>query len=221
MFPDEMRELLVKILFGIFAITVLFLGKCAFKSSRFFFRRVRWLGTLSLLGGVAKGLSLSTPKGRVTRPTPVLLRRKLFDFRQDWWPWCFVDLCAGVGTVGLEAWSRGACWVQLVESSFRVYRHLKKNVEKVTFSHWEEVGERPLYILPRTVEHHLRGDVGDTMDRKTCWFFDPPYHRKDLYDSVFASVMGRMGERDELWIQNRRGERFSNQIQGRKIIYSG
>ena len=167
------------------------------------------------MGGVAKGFPLSIPKGKQTRPTPVLLRRKLFDFRQDWCGWHFIDLCAGVGTVGLEAWSRGACPVNLVESSFAVYRHLEKNVEKLSSSYFEEVGERPLYPLSGTVKHFLRKEWTSLKRERTCWFFDPPYHCGNFYESVFTWIMDKMGEGDELWVQT--GEESTFQTKSKAI----
>ena len=179
------------------------------------------MGTLNLLGGVAKGLPLSIPKGKMTRPTPVLLRRKLFDFRQDWREWHFVDLCAGVGAVGLEAWSRGARVVQLVESSSVVYRYLEKNVEKLSHSYGEDVGERPLHPIFGTVKHFVKGRRGAIPAERACWFFDPPYRSKELYKSAFGWIMEKMGTGDELWVQTGEGSVFKTDSKSVKSFVHG
>ena len=171
------------------------------------------------MGGMAKGLPLSVPRGHLTRPTPVLLRRKLFDFRQDWREWHFVDLCSGVGTVGLEAWSRGAHLVTLVESSLKVYQHLKKNVEKISSSYGKEMADRSLYPLKRTVQYYLARESSGEGQR--CWFFDPPYADKELYESVFIKVMDRMGKADELWVQTGVGSIFKNESMVIKSFIQG
>ena len=68
---------------------------------------------MQIIGGLAKGHGLCVPRG--IRPTSTLLKRKLFDSHQTWEAVNFIDLCAGSGSVGLEAWSRGAKSVCLVE----------------------------------------------------------------------------------------------------------
>ena len=71
---------------------------------------------LRILGGKAKGQLLkSPPENSITRPTSVMLKRKFFDAFQDLGEAHFYDLCAGSGSVGIEAWSRGVKQVELVE----------------------------------------------------------------------------------------------------------
>ena len=166
-------------------------------------------------------MPLSVPRGHLTRPTPILLRRKLFDFRQNWQEWCFVDLCSGVGTVGLEAWSRGARLVSLVESSLKVYQHLKKNVKKLATSYGEEMEERPLLPFAGTVKRYLNEKSKLPRWNNTCWFFDPPYRDKKLYEEIFLVVMDRIGESDELWVQTGANSIFQTEVQAIKSFVQG
>ena len=76
-----------------------------------------------IIGGTAGGRRLETPKGQTTRPTSDRVREALFSAIESW---CgsldglrFLDLYAGSGAVGLEAWSRGAGVVTLVEQDRR------------------------------------------------------------------------------------------------------
>ena len=64
--------------------------------------------SVKILGGFARGLNLLVPKGDLIRPTSIMLKRRVFDFFQRMDDKIFIDLCAGSGAVGLEAWSRGA-----------------------------------------------------------------------------------------------------------------
>ena len=173
------------------------------------------------MGGEAKGFVLLVPQGRLTRPTQVLLRRRLFDFRQNWDEWCFIDLCAGVGTIGLEAWSRGASLVKLVESSFKVYRYLQKNTEKLVLSHAEEICNRPVHLFAGKAKDFLNEELERLIGKKNCWFFDPPYNAKELYDSVFSKVMDRMGNEDELWVQTGEGSIFQTESNPIKSFIQG
>ena len=72
--------------------------------------------TVKILGGVARGFPLALPRSDLTRPTSVLIKRKLFDWRQDLSGHTFIDLCAGSGAMGFEALSRSADKVVLVDS---------------------------------------------------------------------------------------------------------
>jgi 16S rRNA (guanine966-N2)-methyltransferase len=51
----------------------------------------------------------------------------------------FLDMCAGTGAVGIEAWSRGASHVCWVESHPRVLQILRSNVSKLCGSERTEV----------------------------------------------------------------------------------
>ena len=76
-----------------------------------------------IIGGSAGGRRIETPRGTSTRPSSDRVREALFSAIESW---CgslqglrFLDLYAGSGAVGLEAWSRGAGVVTLVEQDRR------------------------------------------------------------------------------------------------------
>lgn len=73
-----------------------------------------------IIAGTAKGRRLRTPPGEHTRPTTDRVREALFSAIESWAGTLsglrFLDLYAGSGAVGLEAWSRGAEAVTWVES---------------------------------------------------------------------------------------------------------
>ncbi len=84
-----------------------------------------------IIGGVAGGRRLQTPRGDLTRPTSDRVREALFS------AWesalgslagvAFLDLYAGSGAVGLEAASRGAVRVTLVEQDRRTAALVRAN----------------------------------------------------------------------------------------------
>ncbi len=85
-----------------------------------------------ILGGTLKGRVLEVPKGRATRPLRALARRSLFDILgPDVRDARFLDLYAGAGTVGLEAVSRGAAEVVLVERAPPAVRALEASVDRL------------------------------------------------------------------------------------------
>jgi 16S rRNA (guanine966-N2)-methyltransferase len=85
-------------------------------------------GVLRITGGSLGGRHLRVPPGTL-RPTQDRVREALFSSLQALLPGAsFLDLFAGSGAVGIEAWSRGAARVCWVEADRRVFAVLKSNV---------------------------------------------------------------------------------------------
>lgn len=85
---------------------------------------------LRLLGGRRRGLGIAVADG--VRPSPGRLREALVSRWAARLPGCrFLDLFAGSGAVGLEAASRGAREVVLVEESLPVLAVLERNLERL------------------------------------------------------------------------------------------
>lgn len=121
-----------------------------------------------IVGGLAKGRRLAVP-AKGTRPTSDRAREALFsavearlgslDGR------AVVDLYAGTGALGLEALSRGAAGVDLVESERQAVAVLRQNVEQVALP-----GAR---VHHSAVERWLSpGRVDPTAE---LLLMDPPY----------------------------------------------
>jgi 16S rRNA (guanine966-N2)-methyltransferase len=84
-----------------------------------------------IVAGTLGGRRLATPPGRDTRPTSDRVREALFSTLEtltDLAGSRFADLYAGSGAVGLEAASRGAAAVLLVESEPRAVRVISGNI---------------------------------------------------------------------------------------------
>ncbi len=88
-----------------------------------------------IVAGTARGRRLSVPLGQSTRPTSDRAREALFSTVESvLGPLAgtrVVDLYAGSGAVGLEALSRGAAHVLLVENDLKAVRVIKANIETV------------------------------------------------------------------------------------------
>lgn len=139
---------------------------------------------LQVLMGKLKGLKLKVPRGG-TRPTTVLLRRKLFDQFIDWREVSFVDLCAGTGAMGLEALSRGCFEVFFFEKNERTFLLLKGNLELAKKRKTENLGKitcgkgdflRNLELFFLNSPH---------MEKK-YFYFDPPYEKREAYERLGA-----------------------------------
>jgi len=87
---------------------------------------------MRITGGILKGRVLKVPAGPL-RPTQDKVRAALFSMLGEAVAGARVlDLFAGSGALGMEAWSRGAAFVCWVESDPAVLRVLRANVEMLS-----------------------------------------------------------------------------------------
>lgn len=129
-----------------------------------------------IIGGTARGRRLQTPRGERTRPTSDRVREALFSSLESWcgsWHGLrLLDLYAGSGAVGLEAWSRGAQAVVLVEQDRRTAGVVLDNVRALE-------AERAVEVRTGTVRNVLAGGppagAGSEPAGFDVVFADPPY----------------------------------------------
>lgn len=91
-----------------------------------------------IVAGSHRGRRIAAPPGRDTRPTSDRVREALFsalESRIDLAGCRFLDLFAGSGAIGLEAASRGAATVLLVESDPRAARTVRANITALGVGH--------------------------------------------------------------------------------------
>lgn len=124
-----------------------------------------------IVGGAARGRRLAVPRGEGVRPTTDKVREALFNvlrhrFGDPLDGARVLDLFAGAGTLGLEALSRGAASVTLVEADRRHAAVLRQNVEAVA-----PAVDGRAQVAPRRVEAFL-AEPGTPHD---VVFLDPPY----------------------------------------------
>lgn len=84
---------------------------------------------MRLTGGEHSGRLLKVPADG-TRPTQDKVRAAIYSSLAAQIPGTRVlDLFAGTGALGLEAWSRGATWIEWVESGKTALRALRDNLQ--------------------------------------------------------------------------------------------
>jgi 16S rRNA (guanine966-N2)-methyltransferase len=91
---------------------------------------------MRILSGSAKGRPLkSLPKGYELRPILARIRKSLFDILRPRLDGAlFLDLFAGIGTVGFEALSNGARRVVFVDAEKSSLTHIQKNAATLGFT---------------------------------------------------------------------------------------
>ena len=103
-----------------------------------------------IIAGEARGRRLVVPKGELTRPTADRAREGLFSSLQslvDVEGARVLDLYAGSGAIGLEALSRGAAEVTLVEDDPAACKAISANVAAVGLPGAELVQDRVEDVL--------------------------------------------------------------------------
>ncbi len=132
---------------------------------------------MRVIAGVAKGQKLQIKNGQAVRPTSDKVKGAVFNMLAPHIPEChFLDLFAGSGAVGIEAWSRGASRVVFVEKDRRVFAQLRANLERVGFPQAECI-----MADYQAAMHRLQGAQFDII------FVDPPY-LAGFYQVVLALV---------------------------------
>jgi len=136
-----------------------------------------------IISGTAGGRRLQTPPGSSTRPTSDRVREALFsrlEHRGLIEGASVLDLYAGSGALGLEAASRGAAHVLLVESH--------KAAAKVIRANAVVIGHPGVRVLADTVERALAAGPPTGL-RFDLVLVDPPY---DVTEDALAAVLAAL-----------------------------
>jgi len=139
---------------------------------------------MRVIAGKLRRRILEAPAGMATRPTSDRLRETLFNVLAPWMEGSrFLDLYAGSGAVGIEAVSRGAESVVLVERAVPALKVLRANLEKLGLRSDVRVEAVKVgaYLRRVRVQGAMAFDVV---------FLDPPYEAAEEY----AVALGLLGE---------------------------
>lgn len=121
-----------------------------------------------IIAGTYGGRRIQTPPGDGTRPTTDRVREALFSSLQSEFGSLdrlrVLDLFAGSGAIGLEAASRGAAHVDLVESDRRAAQSISANIK--------ELGCAVARVRVQPVERFIQSPPATPYD---LIFLDPPY----------------------------------------------
>jgi 16S rRNA (guanine966-N2)-methyltransferase len=123
---------------------------------------------MRVIGGIAKGRRLRATRSPDMRPTTDMARQTIFDILSTTVRDTRVlDLCAGAGTLGIEALSRGAREAVFVENDREACSIILNNLEATGL---------------RSSAHIRRADVSRFLSRSSqtpfdLVFLDPPYSR--------------------------------------------
>ena len=127
---------------------------------------------MRIIAGAKRGMKLLGPKTQVSRPITDRVKESLFSILRKYdLPdgKIVADLFCGVGSLGLEALSRGAVSVTFVEQDTKIIGILKKNVNKAGFVKESKVINADAFKIGAPVDEKKYDLV----------FVDPPYARSE------------------------------------------
>ncbi len=147
---------------------------------------------MRIIAGIKKGMNLFSPKSMVSRPITDRVKESLFDvlYKYDLPENAIVaDLFSGVGSMGLEALSRGAKFVTFVDKNWGIVQILKKNITKAGFQQKSKVIKGSAFNI----------ELNITPEQTLCdlVFVDPPYVKsKDTQPgSPLAELLNSLNEK--------------------------
>lgn len=133
---------------------------------------------MRVIAGTCRGKKLSAPTGVTTRPTSDRVKEALFSIlssRIDFAGIRVLDICAGTGSLGIEALSRGAGSCCFIEFNLTVKSILEKNILVTCCKERSEI-----LIMDAVRALNVMAGRGQGYD---LVFFDPPYD-SELYERV-------------------------------------
>jgi len=149
-----------------------------------------------LIGGRWKRTPLPVPVSAGLRPTPARVRETLFNWLgQDLSGWRVLDAFAGSGALGLEAASRGAERVSLLERDAALVRSLKTVVQRLTQNASAQPGQR-IEVLQTDALAWMRG-ARESFD---LVFLDPPFD-EGLFDAAMDAACACVPEGGWVYVE--------------------
>lgn len=122
---------------------------------------------MRIIAGKLKGRSLKVPTGNHTRPTTDRHRETMFNVLGQFFDGgSALDVFAGSGALGLEAYSRGIDQVTLIEKNTNSFMCIKHNIEELKVSNHVQVLKMDAFLY-----------LNQSNQTYDLIFLDPPYHQ--------------------------------------------
>ena len=134
---------------------------------------------MNILSGKFKGRKLANCKTGSIRQAMALVRKSIFDSLQDFVVGINVlDLCAGTGALGIEALSRGADKLTLIDADKDSIRLIFKNLDLCKVRATVILGSLPKVLNKPKVKS----------EKYDLIFLDPPYGQGQFIEEVLKVI---------------------------------
>ena len=141
---------------------------------------------MRIISGKFKGHKLNIPKNFLIRPTTDRFKESLFSiinsekYSSNIDGKYFLDLCSGSGGIGIEAFSRGAKKVYMIDKNQDAINLINKNISKIELI--SELGKN-LFVLKQDITKIKKLQL----PQFDFIYLDPPY-RSNIYSIVLKNI---------------------------------
>ncbi len=141
---------------------------------------------MRIISGKFKGHKLNIPKNFLIRPTTDRFKETLFSiinsekYSSNINGKYFLDLCSGSGGIGIEAFSRGAKKVYMIDKNQHAINLINKNLSKIELN--IELGKN-LFVLKQDITKIKKLQL----PQFDFIYLDPPYSSK-IYSIVLKNI---------------------------------
>jgi len=154
-----------------------------------------------ITGGKFKGQKITTVKNNLVRPTSSKVRQSIFNVLQNHLEDAVVlDLFAGSGIFGIEAYSRGASEIFFVEKCSDVSRYIKQNISKFDLK-YSFFQTDALAFLKKQPEYSF-----------DLIFLDPPYNSKLIEESIEIIINKNILRKGGIIVAEQKSDKDLSQI---------
>jgi len=126
---------------------------------------------IKIIAGKYKNRKLKVFNLKNVRPTQARVRKSMMDVLHDFNDKSVLDLFSGVGTLGIEAFSRGAKSVTFIDTDPKVLNVLKKNIDILSIDNNCDIIKSDAILFLKKI--NKKYDI---------IFADPPYGKFDFLD---------------------------------------
>ncbi len=158
--------------------------------------------SVRIIAGRWRGRRIAIPRGTAVRPTPDRVRETVFNWLADSLAGATcLDLFAGTGALGLEALSRGASAVWLIERDPVLSRALRASIEALDGA--------DATVLKSDAASLLRHPPRQSFD---IVFLDPPY--TEPLEPLLAQLDPWLADQAQIYVERARGPAPSAPLEG-------
>ena len=138
---------------------------------------------MRIIAGKFKGRRLKTPKTSAIRPTIDRVKESVFSIlKNEIANARFLDLCAGSGSIGLEAISRGAASVTFVDRDPDSIQLIRSNLHLCGL----DSKVHKIQLRKSSVQKAIRA-LGKKLESYDLIYFDPPYG-SNIYEGCLRLI---------------------------------
>lgn len=164
---------------------------------------------MRIIAGKFKGKNLTSFNLNTTRPTSDMVREALFNILYSVSNKTFLDLFGGTGAVGLEALSRGAKEVVIVDKNKEAINIINKNVKAC--------GENNIKVLNLDYLDALK-KLNNLNSKFDVVFIDPPYSTDFAEKAIEFLINSNLIDENSIIVWEHDKTKLTINIEGSQII---